>query len=370
MSATPRSRLLVRTEQELAAAEKAGLQRQHALRGQLAMLLIRQGENDAARDLLTQMHQSAFANPSPELGAWLHLAEGLMAYYTEFNASAYDRLLRAEALARSCGSREAQAQAHAYMAHYAMVLLRYEALPEHLSRGFALATPDDASARARLNLVAAMVLHHAGDAEGAAPWYARARSHAAQIGDDAMLSALIHNHTQMRVAEVRYASLQGREVRLDGLLPGVQSVHNFDRAMGQSALPLLAPLLQAQVLVVTGDYAQALEMFETHLPSALAMGLERMGSSLLADTAWCRAQLGQSDIALAQARASEGEIDQAAHLDDQAISHSRLAQVFEKLGLADDAQRHAGIAAQRWEAFAAEQQRWREAIRKTGLRPA
>ena len=262
------------------------------------MLLIRQGDLAEAREQLTQLHQAAFASPNPELGAWLHLAEGLLAYYTDYAASAYERLQRAEALGRAAGSREVQAQAHAYMALMSMPQLRYDALAEHLSRGFALATADDALARARLNMVAAIVLHHAGDVEGSAPWYARARSHAAAIGDDATLSALIHNHTQHRAAEARYASLRGRQVKLDGLLPGVHSVNNYDRAMGLSVLPTLAPLLQAQVLVVTGEYAKALALFEAETPNALTMGLERLGSSLLADAAWCRAQLGETDTAL------------------------------------------------------------------------
>ena len=57
-------------------------------------------------------------------------------------------------------------------------------------------------------------------------------------------------------------------------------------------------------------------------------------------------------------------------MDDQAASHSRLAMVFNKLALPDAAQRHGELAAQRWQAFEAEQARWRQVIQRTGLRPA
>jgi hypothetical protein len=138
---------------------------------------------------------------------------------------------------------------------------------------------------------------------------------------------------------------------------------NFDHALGMHALTQVNPLLRAQVLVVTGAYAEALQLFEAHLPHALATGLERMGSSMLADTAWCRAQLGQQEAALAQARESELEIDPRCDTDDQAATHSRLAQVFSHLQLSDDAQRHGALAQQRWSDFAAEQARWREVVR-------
>ncbi|MFN4115459.1 MAG: hypothetical protein ACK4F7_03040, partial [Inhella sp.] len=79
-----RSRLLARVEADLDAAQRGGQQLQaHTLRAQHAMLLIRQGDLDGARADLTVLHQAAFASPHPQLAAWLHLAEGLMAYYTD-----------------------------------------------------------------------------------------------------------------------------------------------------------------------------------------------------------------------------------------------------------------------------------------------
>lgn len=365
---TQRSRLLARVEADLAQAQRDGQQLQvHALRAQRAMLLVRQGDLDGARADLTTLHQAAFASPHPQLAAWLHLAEGLMAYYTDFGQTASERFQRALSLGRTAGSRCVQAQAHGHLAMQAFSATDYARLGQHLHDGLAVADADDGVALARLHLVAGFALHHAGEAEAAAAWYAKARSHASRIGDDALLSALIHNSAQMRVAAVRRAEIQGQSALVAGLLPGVDSVHNFDAAMGISALEVLTPLLRAQVLVVSGDSAGALALFQQHLPEAMARGLERMGSSLLADTAWCRARLGDREAALAQARESELELDDSTHADDRGATHGRLAQIYTLCGLPDDAARQAALADAAWAAFAAEQQAIRDAL--AGLSP-
>lgn len=363
-----RSRLLARVEGDLAAAQRSGQQLQaHILRAHRAMLLIRQGDLDGARVDLTVLHQAAFASPHPQLGAWLHLAEGLMAYYTDFGPTASERLSRAISLGKVAGSRSVQAQAHGHLAGQAFGATDYARMGQHLRDGLAIAEPDDGVALARLNLVAGFTLHHAGEAEAAAAWYAKARSHGSRVGDDALLSALIHNSAQMRVAAVRRAEIQGQSALVAGLLPGVDSVHNFDAAMGMSALEVLTPLLRAQVLVVSGDSAGALALYQQHLPEAMSRGLERMGSSLLADTAWCRARLGDCEGALAQARESELELDESTHADDRGATHGRLAQIYALCGLADDAARQRALADAAWAAFAAEQQAIRDAL--SGLNP-
>lgn len=367
---TPRSRLLARTESELQASLKTGEQlRAHMLRGRLATLLVRQGELEQAREVLTQLHQAAFASPNPALAAWINLAEGLLAYYTDFGNQAGDRLKRAVALAHGCGQREVEAHAHGFLAQFRLCDNQVEACTTHLRAGFASAGDDDAVARARLHMVVAMALHQGDDAEGAAPWYAKARQHAASVGDDATLSALMHNAAQYRVASVRRAAAQGRAADLAGLLPGVQSYSNFDQAMGVQALNLLSPLLRAQVLVVNGEFSEALALFEEHLPKAMAHGLARMGSSLLAEAAWCRLKLGQRDLALAQARESELELDTGCDLDDQGHTHSHLAQVFAGLELAADASRHQALADLRWSEFRALQAQWRTMVAASGWQP-
>lgn len=365
----PVSRLLQQLDADLAAAQKAGEHpRSHALRAQRAMVLIRHGALEAARDDLTALHQVAFASPHPQLGAWLNLAEGLMAYYTDFSVTAGERLRRGLKLAQAADCPAAQAQAHGFLAMLAYTQHDYASLREHLVQGLAVADPDDGVARARLNMVAGFTLHYAGDSQGANSWYHKARQHGAAAGDSAAVAAIIHNSAQMRVAEVRHAELAGGGARLAGLLPGVESVLHYESAVGIRTLEILNPLLRAQVLVVLGRFAEALALFEAHLPGALAGGLGRMGSSLLADTAWCRANLGLHDAALAQAREGALEMDPTTHPDDRALTHGRLAQVHTLLGTPDEAAEQAALAARFRAEFAGQQRQMLDAL--AGLTPA
>lgn len=142
---------------------------------------------------------------------------------------------------------------------------------------------------------------------------------------------------------------------------------HYDAAVGGSVRPGLTPLLLAQSLTVEGDFAQARALYETHLPEAMSQGLARLGSSLLADLAWCRVNTGQTEHAMLQANEAELELDPSCDVDDRAATHSRLAQVYTALGSPTAAARHAELATQAWAEFAQEQRTWSEALRDAGF---
>ena len=131
----------------------------------------------------------------------------------------------------------------------------------------------------------------------------------------------------------------------------------------------LRPVLRAQVLTMQGGFDEARQLYEEHLPQAMSLGLERLGSSLLSDLAWCRANLGQHEHALHQAREAEIELDPDCELDDRAITHSRLAQTFRLLGEIADADRHQALADEAWQQFADQQRQWRDLLGASGLTP-
>jgi tetratricopeptide (TPR) repeat protein len=336
-------------------------------RTQRAVLLARHGQLEAAREELTALHQLAFQHPHPQLGAWLHLAEGLMSYFTDFSGGAYEKLSRARAIAHMAGLREIEALAAAWLAHLAYVRHDIEALIEQASTCRTLAAPDQHAARSRLAMALGLAHHFAGKPELAQAWYTKSRQHAMAEGDDATQSALMYNSAEMRTAEVRREALSDPTRPIPELLLSADSIARYDAAVGGSAMGELMPILRAQILTVRGDYATALELYEQHLPQAIARGLARLGSSMLADVAWCRVHLSQRDRALQQARESELEIDPACDVDDRAATHSRLAQVYEALGDADAAARHAVSAALEWAELARQQQAWLAALERAGL---
>ena len=118
---------------------------------------------------------------------------------------------------------------------------------------------------------------------------------------------------------------------------------------------------------VLGEYAQARDLYEQHLPQAISRGLARLGSSLLADLAWCRVNIGQREQALEQARESELELDPACDVDDRAATHSRLAQIYRALGQDEAAARHEAQAEREWAELSRQQQRWSELLEGAGL---
>jgi tetratricopeptide (TPR) repeat protein len=372
MDATPtgiKSRLLKQLDQEIAAAPTP--MRSAGLRAKRAMLLARHGALAQARESLTALHQLAFQHPHPEIGAWLHMAEGLMSYYNGFGSQqAQDKIQRALAIARSTeGLVELRVLCCAWLAQLAYVRHDPEALLAHAADCLAQVQPEYHVAQARLAMAMGLAWHYAGDAETAQAWYARARRHASADGDDATLSALMYNMAEMRAAQVRRQALSTAQVGGAELLLGVDSVRHYDQAVGALVMGELTPVLRAEILTVQGQFEAARELFEQHLPQAMSLGLSRLGSSLLSDLAWCRANCGQREHALQQAREAEIELDPQCDLDDRAITHSRLAQTYALLGEVEEAQRHRQLAETEWAAFAEQQQHWRALLQASGLRP-
>lgn len=360
-----KSRLLRRLDAQIATA--SGQLQSAGLRAQRAVLLARHGQLAEAREELTALHQLSFQHPNSQLGAWLHFAEGLMSYFTDFGSAAREKIQRAQAIAKLAELKEVEALAAAWLCHLAYVRHDIDAVVGHAQACLQLAEPDHHAARVRVAIALGLAHHFANQPEAAQAWYGQARQHASAEGDDASQSALMYNMAEMRTAHVRRASLAHPSRPVPELLLGADSIKHYDAAVGGSAMAELTPVLRAQVLTVQGDFAQAQALYEQHLPQAMSKGLTRLGSSLLADLAWCRCNLGQREHALQQAREAEIELDPACDVDDRAATHSRLAQIYGLLGDAAAAKRHAASAAAEWVEFAAQQQAWARALEVAGL---
>ncbi|HEY1092437.1 MAG TPA: hypothetical protein VGE47_15185 [Burkholderiaceae bacterium] len=364
-----KSRLLKEIERDIAAAasplESVGAQARRSI------LLARHGRVPAARDALTALHQLAFQHPQLQMAAWLHLVEGLLSYFSDFGSDAWPSLQRALNMAEAGGNSEVRDLALAWMCHLAYVRHDADTCAALAARAQAEIAREHHSARSRLCMALGLAQHYAGQAEVAKSWWAQCRAHAQAEGDDATLSALIYNMAEQNLGQlrretlIRATSLQAAQ-RPEALLVA-DSVTHFDAAVGGSALEVLTPLLRAQALLLQGEHGQALALFEEHLPTALSKGLERLGSRLLSELAWCRLQCGQLDAARQQAAAAEQELDPTHDVDDRAATFSRLTQVYAALGDAEAAQRHQRAAVAEWLAFGADQAHWAELLRAAGL---
>jgi tetratricopeptide (TPR) repeat protein len=351
------SRLLTRLDAAIAAAGTTT--RADCLRAERAGYLARLGQLDEARQVLSSLHMQYASHPNAAVSAWLAYADGLLGYFSDMGEIARDKMRRAYALSGAARDVTLQALSAAWLALLDFMHHDFDAMGRHLAEAVQFAAPDHHAAQARAAMLAGQVYHFAGRFDLAQPWYAKARQHATADGDEATQAAVIHNMAWMHANQSRQALLCGSP---DGVSTrqaalGAESSSNFDSMLGVSSLDALVPILRAQVLTFEGQWAAALDLFETHISDAMTQGLARMQPNLRAEMAWCRLQLGQTEAARADARAAVQALEDECDVDDRAAAHSRLSKVFESFGDEDAAQRHAELAARDWAVHVADQAR-------------
>lgn len=370
MNVKLRSRLAQKLDGEIAAVA-AMPARCAVLRVQRAILWLRHGREAEAREELDRLHETALAHPRVELAVWLHLAEGLWTYFGAFGGDGRDRVRRARVMAAAAGHRPLQALADAWLAQMDFVGRDIDKLVEHAQAALAVLQPGDHGAAYRVATALASAWSLAAGEAAATPWYAWARQHAIAEGDDAGLAGLLYNQTLMRALRLRHAALAGEPHEAPAVLLGVESIDRYDDAVGGSARADLTPLLRAQLLTVQGDHAAAATLLEANLPEAVAAGLARIGTSLLADLAWCWTHTGQSlrARALADQVAIEVQAEDLSccDLDECAALHARLAQVYARLGEDALAARQSEAAADARARDAALRQDWAQRLSAAGL---
>ena len=363
-----RSRLAQKLDAEIASAAAVPA-RAAVLQVQRAILWLRHGRAAEAREELNRLQARALVHPRVDLAAWLHLAEGLTAYFSAFGGGARERMRRAHVMAAAAGLKGLQAVCDAWLAQMAFVERDIDGLVTHATA--VLAAPADNGAACRVASALGMAWDLAQDEASASAWYAWGRRAGSADGDDAALAALLYNQMQMRALRIRHAALAGEPGEAPAVLLGVDSIGHFDDAVGGSARADLTPLLRAQLLTVQGDFAAAAPLLEAHLPEAIAAGLARTGGSLLADLAWCWANTGDTTRARALADQAAVEVlaEDSPHcdLDERAALHARLAQVYARLNEAGLAARHDDAAQAAWADDAAQRRLWSTRLSLAGL---
>lgn len=228
----------------------------------------------------------------------------------------------------------------------------------------------------RAALVAGYAYHFGGQPDVAQRWYEASRRHAIAEGDEAHLSALMHNQAWMRASLARMALLFEGEKRDPGsvtqALMGAESIGHYDAGIGTASLGSLVPILRAQVLTAQRRWDDALALFDTNFDAAMAEGLKRIAPCLLADRAWCELNRGQPERARALAGAAEQALADPCDTDDRAMALARLSQVREALGEAGLAAQHQAEAQRLHAAHREQQQRIVAVLDEalTGLDPA
>ena len=352
------SRLLARLDAAIAKARNPVEVACH--KAERAGFLARQGHLGRARKIIGELQAQFEWRPHAAVSAWVSLAEGLLDHYSALGGKARDRMLRAHVLSGSKELAPLHALAAAWLAHMEYVASDMTRMAVHAREALDTAAADNHSARSRACLVVAEAYHFAGHLDKALPWYAKSRQHALADGDEAHLSALMHNQAWLRGSQARLAALfeqAGAQEQLRQALMGAESTGHFDLGVGTASLSSLVWMLRAQMLAAVGRCPEALLLLEKHLERAMDEGLERLKAGFLADMAWCRLQAGDRKGASRDAQAALVALSIPGDVDDRAMAQARLAQVLAALEQPERAKQLADDARRDLNAHRAEQQR-------------
>lgn len=335
------SRYIRLAESELDAAPTQS--RRLLLIGKLAFHYARLGNQIKVEEFATELRQSLLNSESSvgEAICWINLAEGIILHYNSRILESRAKWERGRALAESLGSRQLQAIAGAWFAFSHYLSEQPVMLVRHGTLAIDRTDIGNYSAISRISLTIALCLHYVGDVSAAQEWYTRCRLAAVNEGDEASLAALIHSMAWMRASTERVHQIAGDRRSTEGLvLIKSETVESYERLVGAKNLPALTPLLSAQEKILEGNYSAAIALIEMHTTDAGKQGFGRLTPGLLADQAYCLANLGRSAEAEVVAVHARQQSCEDLHSDDLVILHSTLYKTFSVLRNDELAEHH------------------------------
>lgn len=344
---------------EAAMAQEADPVKALFLAAEHASLLARHGFQEEAEAALADVRRRHDVRPHPVLTPLVNLADGIVTHATLGGSHAVVKLRRAHALAGASRHAPTQALVAAWLGHCLWNQHDVEGAVPHLRDALALAAPDDHKARGRAALVVAEIVALAGDMATAERWFAVARHHATEAGDDATKSALSFNLLTVQ-------SLLLRDAVLGGLQHGAElqvALHrdisqNVDRALGVRVDDLTLRV-RATLLSLLDRPAESLALFEARRQRALASAPRAphpVEPVWQAHEAWCLQRVGRPQHAADLVLGAVAALTPASHGDDVATVHAIAARVLVSVD-PSLAERHAGLATAGWARYEAFQAR-------------
>jgi len=146
-----------------------------------------------------------------------------------------------------------------------------------------------------------------------------------------------------------------------------QSAGNLDQQIGTEAFSSIVPFVKAAMAAVQGRHEESIDIYRTVLPLLAQEGLSDMRPQILADMAWCFANLEQHDAAKEHGLLAEQSLRDIVHVEDLLIAHGRLGQVFALLGDAERATKYSAMALSTLGAQRELQQRFVDAVDGAGV---
>jgi hypothetical protein len=316
------------------------------------------GDFEAAVDEVAAVQRRHASQPNAAISAWSSFAEAIVSHHGDLETAAVDKMKRSHALSKAVRLRPLHALSAAWLAHFSYLRMDIASMARLVAEALQTAHPDHHVSRARANLVVAEAYDEGGRLDLARPWYANARYHAAQDGDDATLSSVMWTMGSLRVAALQQAADNGPTDTTAGdhALLSVESAARFDELLGMRSRRSLHLVLRAQLCMLLGRSDEALALYDDAQRAAVAcQGTNAASGLLLADRAWCRFNAGREADARRDAEAAALALASEVSAGRRLASHRRLVQLYSALGEAPRAQRHHVLQAGARESRRAEQ---------------
>jgi len=361
------SRVIDRLDADIARAE--GVLEREFLKARRAAALARHGQFAEARFALAGLRSQGQRLRNPVLAAWIALVDGLIDHCESLSSAAREKFSRAHALAVEAGDAAVRAEAAAWLAVADLNANDLAATVTHAGEAVRMAPPEAHAALARAALVVGDTWRFAGEDAIAQAWYQKVRQCAAAEGDLSMVSMLLHNMAAFRAYRISLddAFGHGDQAEAQRVLLEAESTGNYDAGVGNAQLVAQVPLLRAQLMIVLGQFDEAIGMIDAQLPRARAEGQAHREARYLADAAYAEVRLGRLDEAARRLRVIQQAMPLMTEVDDLAGTHARLADVAQALGREEQSQAHRENARRHLAEYEADQARWREALRGAGL---
>ncbi len=336
-----------------------------------ALLLARRGDAGATDSFIRKVRAGFHPRDSFDAMARLMVAEGIAHLYAGRTTEARDRLARSLALSTASRHLANMALARAWLAYLDYDALRIKSFAE---LAFAVIKAGEEApwhARARVASLLGTAYQLCECPPTARRWFDYARHSAISDHDQLMLSTVIFNMSATRFSVARLNLIC--ESVADAVEPTdimfLCSSEAYDAMVGLSVLGYFHPMLQGLATSTKGDFKAALKHFESYGVAAESTLDRRADAVAYAEAAWCHVKLQHTDVALVRAREAAERISLTTDLDDLAVAHRRLADVFAACGDAAAAASHAEASKKALAGFREYQRATRETLDAHGVAP-
>lgn len=338
----PRS--IISLEKQIDACKDEALQ--YVLFAKKAGCLARHSRLAEAKSILKEL-RVANKNHDPRLSAWILFAEGQIYHFDLLdNVRAKEKFNRAFLAAQSAHERELVGTASAWLAHCEFVSGDIKSALDHVLVSFRASEPNSSDARGRSSMVLADALNWAGKTNLAKKWYKEARMHAVRDGDIAMQNVMLFNSAAHGVWRLTMLDCRQKILAEDWkfLTMEVDSAKSLNMALGIYSLSSMIPIMEAELLVIKHRWSEASEIFSSKIDKFIEEGQSRLLSKLLAQSAWCRANMGEYAEAKMDLSGSMLHIRECSDLDDLAVTYYRTASAHRLVGDLETSTRHEALA--------------------------